>query len=227
MCNDSGIQFGTINLTSAEIQEKRVLEIGAMDVNGSLRKTIELFCPNEYIGVDIERGSGVDVVCGAEEILEKFGAESFDAVISTEMLEHVQDWKTVVSNIKNVCRPGGIILLTTRSYGFKYHGYPHDFWRYELEDMQNIFSDFEIQALQSDPEAPGVFLKAKRPERFKENDLSDYKLYSIVTNKKMVWLRREDFNNPYFMRLRLKMKLKKVKKHLKKTFRRYRRYGQM
>jgi SAM-dependent methyltransferase len=215
MCNRTCILFGATNLTNEEIRSKRVLEVGSIDVNGNLRPTVEALGPREYVGVDIEQGRGVDVVCRAEDILNKFGKESFDAVISTEMLEHIRDWRTVVSNIKNVCRPGGVVLLTTRSYGFKYHGYPHDFWRYELADMKHIFSDFEIQALQGDPEMPGVLIKAKKPEHFSENDLSSYRLYSIVTNKKMIELRDEDFNNFYFKRLKFKIRLRDLRKKVK------------
>jgi SAM-dependent methyltransferase len=210
--------FGARNLAAEEIQGKRVLEIGSIDVNGNLRPTVEMLGPREYVGVDIEKGRGVDVVCSAEDVLDKFGKESFDAVISTEMLEHIRDWRRVVSNIKNICRPGGVILLTTRSYGFKYHGFPYDFWRYEIEDMKNIFSDFEIQALQEDPEMPGVLIKAKKPLHFAENDLSAYQLYSIVTNRKLKELHDGDFNNFYFKRLQFRLKLRAFRKKLKTMF---------
>ncbi len=215
MCNQSCILFGAKNLTRGEIAGKRVLEIGAIDVNGNLRPTVEALGPREYVGVDIEKGKGVDVVCRAEDILKEFGGESFDAVISTEMLEHIREWRTVVTNIKNICRPGGVILLTTRSRGFKYHGFPYDFWRYELDDMKNIFSDFEIQALEGDPEMPGVMLKAKKPSRFAEKDLSSYELYSVVTNRKMREFRDGDFNNCYFKRLKLRMKLREFRLKIK------------
>lgn len=218
MCNRACIMFGAANLTTDEIRGKRVLEVGSIDVNGNLRPTVEALGPREYVGVDIEQGRGVDVVCRAEDILSKFGKESFDAVISTEMLEHIRDWRTVVSNIKNVCRPGGVILLTTRSHGFKYHGFPYDFWRYELADMKHIFSDFEIQAMQGDPEMPGVLIKAKKPVQFVENNLSSYALYSIVTNKRTPDLLDKDFNNFYFKRLKFKIKLKEFRKKVKGFF---------
>jgi len=46
-------------------------------------------------------------------------------VISTELLGHVQNWRLVVNNMKNVLKHGG---YATRSHGFPYHAYPYDFW---------------------------------------------------------------------------------------------------
>ena len=52
------------------------------------------------VGVDIVQGIGVDEICSADEILDKYGKVSFDIIISTEMLEHVKDWRKVVSNFR-------------------------------------------------------------------------------------------------------------------------------
>jgi SAM-dependent methyltransferase len=127
-------------LSKHEIVGKRVIEFGSYDVNGTVRPLILHCNPAEYVGVDIENGPGVDVVCNAENVVDKFGKENFDIVISTELLEHVRDWRRVISNIKNVCAPGGIIVITTRSYGCGVHPYPYDFWRFQLDDMNEIFS---------------------------------------------------------------------------------------
>jgi hypothetical protein len=47
--------------------------------------------------------------------------------------------------------------------------------------MQEIFSDFVIEKLQSDPQEPGVFLKARKPLHYVVKDLSGHLLYSMVT----------------------------------------------
>jgi len=92
MCNSECIEFGVRNLTIEEVTGKKIIEIGSNDVNGSLRPIIEAWGkPDEYVGVDIIDGPGVDLICPAEKIIEKFGKESFDIVISTEMIEHVRD----------------------------------------------------------------------------------------------------------------------------------------
>ncbi len=184
MCNINCITFGQRNLGSADVLGKRVVEIGSYDVNGSLRQYVTSLKPTEYVGVDIVRGYGVDVVCSAEKLRERFGDERFDVVISTEMIEHVRDWRKVISNMKNLCRPGGVVLITTRSFGFEYHGWPYDFWRFEVEDMKDIFSDFVLENVESDSLQPGVLVSARKPVCFAEKDLSSVELYSVITDRR-------------------------------------------
>lgn len=107
MCNVNCIVFGATNLQEKDVKGKRVIEVGSLNVNGSLRPLIESLCPKKYVGVDIVEGPGVDMICDAENLVEKFGDSSFDVVITTELLEHVRNWKKVVSNIKNICTSGG------------------------------------------------------------------------------------------------------------------------
>ncbi len=200
MCSVNCILFGAINLREEEVRGNKVLEVGSCDVNGSLRPFIESRDPEIYVGVDVVNGPGVDVICDGENLLDKFQEETFDIVISTELLEHVRNWAKVVSNIKKVCKPGGIILITTRSIGFPFHGYPYDFWRYELEDMEAIFSDCEIQVLEKDPDK-GVFFKGKKPHSFRQKDLYSYELYSIAVNKRIKELIDKDLRNWHFRKL--------------------------
>jgi len=184
MCNVSCIDFGKAYIKKEDVEGKAVIEIGAYDVNGSLRPVVEALAPSSYVGIDIEAGPGVDQICAVEDITKVFGCDRFDVVICTEVLEHVKNWQNVIHNIKNVTKPGGILLITTRSKGFAYHGFPADFWRYEKSDMEFIFSDFDIEALENDPLYPGVLLKARKPLGFVENKLEGYKLYSIIQGRK-------------------------------------------
>jgi len=184
MCNTACLDFGRDNLTRADVEGKKIIEVGSRDVNGSLRPFAEVLGPEIYLGVDLEEGSGVDEICNVYDLVDRYGKESFDVVISSEMVEHVQDWRKAMSQIKSILRPGGIVLITTRSIGFPYHDYPFDYWRYELEDMNAIFSDMKVDALEPDPLSPGVLVKARKSERFVENDLSRHELYSMVTESR-------------------------------------------
>lgn len=179
MCHESCINF-VKTLAVNDIEGKRVLDVGSYDVNGSAREHIETSGCAEYIGIDMREGPGVDEVCDVKNLVERFGSDSFDIVISTEMLEHVEKWQAAISNMKQVCKPGGLIMITTRSKGFSRHDYPGDYWRFEIEDMRAIFADCNIISLQSDPQVPGVFILAKRPVFDCEKvDLSGYEVMRV------------------------------------------------
>jgi SAM-dependent methyltransferase len=141
--------------------------------------------PKSYLGVDIIDGPGVDELCEAERLVSKFGEEAFDLIICTEVVEHTRHWRDVINNIKSVCAPGGTIVITTRSFGFPFHGWPYDYWRYECGDMERIFSDCDILRNERDPGSAGVFVKVKKPLHFRQADLSGIALYSIIAGKRI------------------------------------------
>jgi len=182
MCNHNCLMFDLLTISKEVVTGKKILEIGSRDVNGSIRPLIDSWEPEQYIGIDIQKGPGVDRVCDANNIVSIFGANAFDIIFAHEVLEHIRDWKTAVSNMKNVLKPGGLLLLTTRSYGFPYHGFPSDFWRFEVEDMKVIFSDFEINKVEKERGLPGVLIAAFKPANFVEKGLNDIKVYSIITD---------------------------------------------
>jgi len=199
-------------LNETEVKDKRIVEVGSMDVNGSLRPILTKWNPAEYVGVDIEHGPGVEVLCPAGKMVEKFGKESFDLVISTCVLEHIRDWKEAISNIKNVCKRNGILLIIVPS-NWPFHGYPHDYWRFGKRDMENIFSDCDILVLKEDATKPSlVYAKIRKPEKFMEKDLSEYKLHSVILNKIIIDINDIEYNK-FITRLRL---INNAKKHLSK-----------
>jgi len=169
----SALDFGKRCLGAAEIAGKRVLEVGAQNINGSLRAHVEMLGPSHYCGVDVIAGPGVDVICNAGDLVERFGPESFDLVICTEMLEHCREWRSAISNIKRVCRPEGHILLTVRGPGFPFH-HPPDCWRFTWSQAGETFADCELLAHESDPQQghPGVFVLARKPVGFVEQGYS-------------------------------------------------------
>jgi len=189
MCDDNCIIWGLENISVNEIMDRRILEVGSLDVNGTLRYGIQRMKPLEYIGIDIIEGRGVDIICKAENLVEKFGEETFDFVLSTCLLEHVQDWKTCVSQIKHVCKRGGHILIIV-PFMYPYHEYPHDYWRFSKTDMIRIFRDYEIIKLEHDYEISQepdgkpvplslIYLKCKKPKFFTETNLDNYEVYGM------------------------------------------------
>jgi SAM-dependent methyltransferase len=185
MCTAACLEFGERALTALDVRGKSVLEVGSRIVQGegmSLRPHIERLRPAAYLGVDIAEGLGVDEMVSVYDLADRFGEEAFDLVVSTEVVEHLRDWRSAFHNLKAVLRDGGTLLLTTRSPGFAYHGWPHDYWRYTQDDMRAILADMEIQALENDP-TPGVLVKARKPEGFIEADLGEIRLFSILGRK--------------------------------------------
>ena len=144
---------------------KDILEVGSYDVNGSVRPYVESHQPKSYVGTDFMDGPRVDRVVNAEKLVDEFGEDSFDTVISTEMLEHAENWRECVNQMKAVTR--NLLIITTRGPGFPLHSYPDDWWRYTTDDFKAIFADFDIKVLipDSDPNSPGVFFIGAKTSR--------------------------------------------------------------
>lgn len=159
------LDFVTRALGHDEVTGKRVLEVGALDVNGSVRPYLTSLKPAEYIGTDRRRGRRVDVVCAAERLLDRFTPESFDVVVCVETLEHVQSWRVALFTMCQVLRRGGVLVLTTRSPGFPRHEHPDDHWRFEAGELRLAFRWWPQTTMEPDPSAPGVFVRAVKADQ--------------------------------------------------------------
>lgn len=117
----TGALFMAIYATDAA----RILDIGSMDVNGSLRTDAPAGA--NYVGVDLAPGRGVDLV--VEPYAFPFADESFDAIVSTSCLEHDPCfWLTFLEAVR-LLAPTGALYLSAPSNG-PYHAYPKDYWRF-------------------------------------------------------------------------------------------------
>jgi SAM-dependent methyltransferase len=81
----------------------------------------------------------------ANLLLEEDGAvpapdESFDIVMSTQVLEHVPDPGLYLSECFRALRPGGRMLLSTHGT-FVYHPDPDDYWRWTCAGLQKAVRD--------------------------------------------------------------------------------------
>jgi len=96
---------------------KRVLEIGSLNINGSVRP---FFNECEYIGLDVGIGKDVDVVCQGE--LYDAPDESFDVTLSCECFEHNPSWVDTFKNMIRMTKPGGLVIMTCATVGRAEHG---------------------------------------------------------------------------------------------------------
>ena len=133
----------------------RVLEVGSLNVNGTIRNTIPV-----TVGVDCRPGPDVDMIVDAYDLVQFFGSESFDHVLCLNTLEHVEHWEKAMSNMWAVLKPGGLMGITVPTLAKGYHAHPHDYWRWTLADLKAIFSENgQIKAAQINPKSVGIVAK--------------------------------------------------------------------
>jgi SAM-dependent methyltransferase len=114
----------------------KVLDVGAQ------------YCPyyplfqhkcESYTSMDLIDTPIVDIVCNAEEMQAEDC--SFDLVLCTQVLEHVQNPQRVVNECYRVLKPGGILIATAPSI-FPHHGHPGDFWRFMPDGFRYLLRAF-------------------------------------------------------------------------------------
>lgn len=114
-----------------------ILEVGSLNVNGTLRDVIPV-----TVGLDMRPGPGVDVVADVSNMA--FGPESFDHVVSSDALEHIEHWRLAMDAMWNVLKPGGCLLLTMANPRKGRHAYPDDYWRMPMPMFLGMFGDNEV-----------------------------------------------------------------------------------
>lgn len=108
-----------------------VLDCGALNVNGTYRKTCEEL-GLAYSGQDIVAGPNVDLVVP----VCKLPKDSYELVISGQMLEHCDDLSRVANEMVTVCRPRGwCIWIAPNEWGE--HHRP-DRWRILRDGMSYL-----------------------------------------------------------------------------------------
>jgi SAM-dependent methyltransferase len=90
------------------------------------------------VGLDVQRGPGIDVVASADHL--PFGSGTYDVVLATEVIEHTSDVRVSAGEICRVLRPGGIALL---SWPFMHplHELPRDYSRPTEFQVERAFWD--------------------------------------------------------------------------------------
>lgn len=98
-----------------------------------------------YQGIDIEGAKNFDynnmevVFFNGEDI--PFENEKFDAIICTEVLEHVSNYQKLINEMHRVLKPNGTAIITI-PWSARYHYIPYDYFRYTPSSLKIMFSDF-------------------------------------------------------------------------------------
>ena len=64
-------------------------------------------------------------------------AADYDCILSTQVLEHVEDPAAYLQECYRVLSPGGHLLLTTHGI-FEDHAVPRDYWRWTAVGLQRM-----------------------------------------------------------------------------------------
>ena len=93
---------------------------------------------SEYVGLDFVDNPFAQLR-GTAEALPVADA-SFDVVLCTQVLEHCDDPARVVSELRRVTRPGGLVLASTHGVQL-YHPSPVDHWRWTHTGLELLFRE--------------------------------------------------------------------------------------
>jgi SAM-dependent methyltransferase len=140
------------NQFPAYFNQSQVIEIGSLDINGSIREHFEHTI--QYIGCDLGPGKGVDVVCLGHELDYPNG--SFDLAISCECFEHDKHWALTFQKMIDLVRPGGLVVFTCASEGREEHG-THAAKPHDAPFTNNYYKNLVEQDFQTKFDIPALF----------------------------------------------------------------------
>lgn len=141
----------------ADRKDLNILEIGSLDINGSVRSIFAQHAAT-YLGVDVQSGPGVDLVIDAA------GMDTgpvFDVVVCAEVFEHAPEWREIVLRAHGNLVEGGIFIATMAGEGRPPHSAidenPIRDWEYyanvtgpELKEALKPFAYAEVDILNTD-----------------------------------------------------------------------------
>lgn len=127
--HESAMKHGKIffqTYCTGDFTGKVIVDVGAQDVNGSLRKYSPVGAT--YLGVDFVEGCGVDIVISDPYSLP-FEDESIDVVVCSSVFEHSDFFWLLYLECLRILKPSGLLYINAPSNGMV-HRYPVDSWRF-------------------------------------------------------------------------------------------------
>ncbi|MCX7878507.1 MAG: class I SAM-dependent methyltransferase [Ignavibacteria bacterium] len=103
----------------------------------------------EYIGADLESNLNSDVTFSPGEKLP-FENDRFDVIISSQVLEHVQDVEHYMNECYRLLKPDGILLLSTHGT-WQYHASPYDYYRWTRKGLELLMEKHNFEIIKIKP----------------------------------------------------------------------------
>ncbi len=103
-----------------------------------------------YVGVDLVQNKlgDVDIVLGDRALLP-VESNSYDTVLSTQVLEHVSDPDNYLSEVSRVIHKGGHLILTCPG-SYMLHEEPNDYFRYTIYGLKHLLNKHGFEPLRID-----------------------------------------------------------------------------
>ena len=103
-----------------------------------------MFRCEEYVGMEMSERFKPDIL-GDVRHMDAIGSESFDSVLSNQVLEPVDDVEAAVAEMHRVLKPGGCLCVSVPFIG-RLHGMPHDYWRFSISGVRHLLEKhgFEV-----------------------------------------------------------------------------------
>lgn len=126
--------------------EQKVLDAGSGEGFYSSLFTHTGYESTDFCGVDKTYGD-ITFICNLENI--PIPAERYDAVLLTQVIEHLPNPSDVLDEIHRILKPTGKLWLTGPLF-FPEHEAPYDFYRYTRYGLEHLLSraGFQIVDLQ-------------------------------------------------------------------------------
>lgn len=139
-------------LSSVPIQG-RVLDLG-----GNTSSEYRVFLKNaaEVVTVDINPDARPDIIADLEKPLPVTDA-SFDTVLLMNVLEHIFEYRQLITECARVLRPGGGTICVVVPYLFPYHPSPDDYHRFSASALRKALSGAGFSDIDVVPLGTGVF----------------------------------------------------------------------
>ena len=118
-----------------------VLEIGSKDY-GNTQDFRAVYSGNEYVGLDMEQGPGVDIVHDLTTGVGPLRPDHFELAICCSVLEHVRRPWVFAEHLSGVIQNGGILYLAV-PWVWRFHAFPDDYFRFSWRGIEELFPEFE------------------------------------------------------------------------------------